>query len=98
MVLCTPGIATILAFESQTVTTLRVISDLEDDDIEIAVAKVKTKICHVVKKLCLDRDDYSTCIDYENASKYVCSTVFDLLAKLSPKLDNSPQVTLLHQQ
>lgn len=43
LVLSSPGIATILAFKSRTAKVLHIIPDVDDDDIENAVNKVKKK-------------------------------------------------------
>ena len=40
-----PGIATILAFRSGAAKALHIIPDEDDGDIDIAVAKLKKKIC-----------------------------------------------------
>ena len=49
--LLSPGIATILAFKTQTRKALHITSDVEDDDTELAVRKVKKKIWHEIKEI-----------------------------------------------
>lgn len=84
-----PGISTIIAFHCEAETTLRIIADPEEDAMDTAVTMVKNQICHEAKQLDLEKEVYSTSLDYANASRYVCSTVLELLGKLSPKLSNS---------
>lgn len=95
LVLSSPGIATILAFKSRTAKVLHIIPDVDDDDIENAVNKVKKKICQEVKEICIDRNNYHTRLNHENASEHVSSTVLHLLAQLSPTLDNTLPALLI---
>ena len=63
-----PGIATVLAFRSGAAKALRIIPDQEDDDIDIAVAKLKKKICQEVNCISVDRSNYKVRLDYNSAS------------------------------
>ncbi|KAJ8018705.1 hypothetical protein HOLleu_43161 [Holothuria leucospilota] len=95
LVLSSPGIATILAFKSHASKALHVISDFEDDDSDFAVTKVTKKIYQEVGEMTPDRDKYCTRLNHETASANVSSTVLNLLARLSPKLDNSLPALLI---
>ena len=95
MILSSPGIATILAFQSGAAKALRIIPDSEDDDTDIAVNKLKRKICQEVKGISPDKNKCSTRLSYDNASNDVSSTVMNLLARLSPKLDNTLPTLLI---
>ena len=89
LVLSSPGIVTILVFQSRATKVLHIIPDVNDDNTENAINKVKKKICQEVKEICLDRNNYHTRLNHENASEHVSSIVLHLLAQLSPKLDNA---------
>ena len=92
--LSSPGIATILVFQSGAAKVLRIIPD-QDDDTDIAIAKLKKKICQEVNGISLDRHNYSAHLDYDNASKCASNTVLSLLSCLSPKLDNTLPAILI---
>ena len=53
LVLSSPGIATILAFKSRTAKVLHIIPDVDDDDIENAVNKVKKIFVKKLRKFVL---------------------------------------------
>lgn len=57
---------------------LHIISDPKADGTDMAVTMVETQVYHEVKELSLERDNFSTPLDYEKASRYVGSTILDL--------------------
>ncbi len=90
-----PGIATILAFRNGAAKALRIIPDQEDDDTDIAVAKLKKKICQEVNCITVDRNNYKEHLDYDSTSTFASRTVLNLLSSLSPKLDNTLPALLI---
>ena len=90
-----PGIATILAFRSGAAKALRIIPDQEADDTDIAVNKLKKKICQEVNGVSVDRNNYKAHLDYDSASIFASSTLLNLLSCLSPKLDNTLPAVLI---
>ena len=89
-----PGIATILAFRSGAAKALRIIPDEDDDDIDIAVAKLK-KICQEVDCIRIDKNSYKSRLDYNDTSELVSNTLLNLLSSLSPKLDHTLPAMLI---
>ena len=90
-----PGIATILAFRSGAAKALRIIPDQQEDDTDIAVNKLKKKICQEVNGIIVDRNNYKAHLDYDSASIFASSTLLNLLSCLSPKLDNTLPTVLM---
>ena len=90
-----PGIATILAFRSGAAKALRIIPDEDDGDIDIAIAKLKKKICEEVNCISVDKNSYKAHLDYNDTSELVSNTLLNLLSCLSPKLDYTLPATLI---
>ena len=63
-----PDIASILAFRSGAAKALRIIPDQEEDYTDIAVNKLKRKICQEVNCISVDRNNYKAHLDYDSAS------------------------------
>ena len=53
-----PGIAIILVFRSGAAKALRILPHPEDEDTDIAVAKLKKKICQEVNCISIDKNNY----------------------------------------
>ena len=90
-----PGIATILAFRSGAAKALRIIPSQDEDDTDIAVNKLKKKICQEVNGISVDRNNYKAHLDYDSASIFASSTLLNLLSCLSTKLDNTLPAVLI---
>jgi len=92
VILSYPGIATILAFQSGATKALRIVPDKalhivpdeDDNDIDIAVAKLKKKICQEVDCNSIDKSSYKSHLDYNDASELVSNTLLNLLSSLLP--------------
>ena len=95
LVLSSPGIATIITFQSMAAKFLRVVPDADDDDIENALNKVKKQILHDMKDPKPDKNFYDIRLNQENASRHVSATVLDLLARISSELDNTLPALLI---
>ncbi len=94
LVLSSPGIANIIVFRNKASDILRVVDD-DDDDLDVAITNVSKTVKADVKRIHVDKGHYSTGIDTESAIQSVSTTVLDLLANLSPKLDKTLPALLI---
>ena len=81
-------IATILAYRSGAAKVLHIVPDQEDDDTDIAIGKLKKKICQEISQINFDRNSYKSHLDYDTALECTSNTVMKVLSSLSPKLDH----------
>ena len=95
LALSSPGIATILAFQSGAAKALHIVPDQEDDDTDFAIGKLKRKICQEVNHINFDRNSYKSHLDYDTALECTSNTVMNVLSSLSPKLDNTLSAVLI---
>lgn len=82
-----PGIAIILAFRNGAAKALRIIPDEDDDNIDIAVAKLKRKIYQEVNYISIDKNSCKARLDYKNTSELVSNTAksaVQSVAKIKP--------------
>ena len=87
LVLSSAGITSILIFCSKASTVLRFVH--EEDDLDIATAKVSKKIKSEIKAIPADKLHYDTEINREIAIESVSETLLKLLKVSSPKLDKT---------
>ena len=94
IVLHSSGLADIVVFRGSAAASLRLVEDKEDD-IDFVLNKLSKHISLDVKSLSLSKSCYETEIDRESVLESVSSTLIELLAKLSPKLDKTLPVILI---
>ena len=94
LVLSSTGIADIIAFRSCASQTLRLVNDDEDDMESIAVKACK-QIIQDVKNIDMDKGHYNISINRDMIKESVRDFLLMLLAKVSPKLDNTLPALLI---
>ena len=94
LVLSSPGIANVIVFRSCASETLRLVNN-EDDDIEAVAADASKRICQDVKDIDIDKEHYNICLDKNIISESISDFILMLLAKVSPKLDNTLPALLI---
>ena len=95
IVLSSPGLASMLLFKNNASKVLKLSNDQEDDQQDILITKLAKKICDEVKEIVLDKSSYDISITQESASMSVSTTLMDLLAKISTKLNYTPPGILI---
>lgn len=94
LVLCSPGIASILIFRSKASSVFKLASD-EEDDLDIALHEIAKKIKTEVQDIPADKRHYKTTVSSDIAMESLSPTVLALLTKLSPKLDHTLPATMI---
>ena len=95
IVLSSPGLASILLFKNNASKVLKLSNDQEDDHQDILITKLAKKICDEIKEIVLDKSSCDISITQESASMSVSTTLMDLLAKISTKLNYTPPGILI---
>ena len=95
IVLSSPGLASMLLFKNNASKVLKLSNDQEDDQQDILVTKLAKEICDEVKEIVLDKSSCDISITQESASMSVSTTLMDLLAKISTKLNYTPPGILI---
>ena len=90
IVLSSPGLASMLLFKNNASKVLKISNDQENDQQDILITELAKKICDEVKEIVLDKSSYDIRITQESASMSVSTTLMDLLAKISTKLNYTP--------
>lgn len=96
IVLSSPGIASIVAFASETTKLCNILKqDDDEDEIDGAVNKVAKKIQQETSTLKKKRNAYTVNIDVDIAREPISETLLSLLEKVSGKSSDSQPVLLI---
>lgn len=94
LVLSSPGIANIIAFRSSASKTLQLVND-EEDDTELLLTKTSKRILQDLKQIDNDKEHYNISINNNLIKEKVSEFLLKLLAKVSPKLDDTLPALLI---
>jgi len=95
LVLSSLGIASIVAFRTNTVHALKPVKDDEEDDIPRSISKIGKQVAKGCKALVRDKASYNTHIDKHRATESVSSALQALLTVVCPNLDQSLPALLI---
>lgn len=93
--LSSPGMATILAFQSTTAKLLHMVPDKEADDTEEAIKKVAKKIIDDIKEMPANRELYQCKLTMESCSQFQSDTLAKLLSAVNKKMNHQSLPSLL---
>ena len=88
LVLSSPGIANIISFRSCASQTLRLVNN-EEDDTDIVITKASKCILHDLKNIDIDKEHYNISMNKDIIKESASEFLLRILAKVSPKLDNT---------
>ena len=89
------GIANLLVFRSKASGLLRLVSKEGDDDIDISLENIASRIVSESKQLVPDQHTHHAGIDLDLALECVSPTLLTFLLKLSKKLDHTAPAALI---
>ena len=95
LALHSPGMATLLVFRNYMATSLRLVDDDQNDDMEECVRKVGKQIMNETKTKKRDFNFYNNRIDREMASECVSETLLKLLSCIHPNLSDTLQASMV---
>lgn len=94
LIISSPGYANLVAFQHQASQILKMVEH-EEDDIENSIRLIAKQVKKECNAIPLDSTNYHLNIDEELAEESVSSTIQDLLASISTKLNNTPPALLI---
>ena len=94
VVLSSPGMASIFAFQSYTAKILHLMPD-DTDDIDRSIEKVAKQIKAEIADIETDRSNYHSHISKDICSKFQSDTLCDVLSKVSQKLNQTLPALLI---
>ncbi len=89
LILSSPGYAKIIVFQNQAVSTLNMVKDESDSDIENSIKLVARQISRECKDIHLDETKYEVDINAQIVNDSISCTLQKLLATVSRSLDDS---------
>ena len=94
LILSSPGIADIIAFRSHASKTLRLVND-DEDERETIAKKASEQIIQDMEDIVIDKEHYKIGINKEIIKDSASNFMMKILAKVSPKLDNTLPALLI---
>ena len=94
LIISSPGYANVVAFQCQASVILKMVKQ-EEDGIENSIRHIAKQVIKECSAIQLDTSKYRLNIDEQLAQESVSSTVQNLLASISTKLDNTPPALLI---
>lgn len=95
LVMSSPGIASIVVFRDEAPGLLKLVPDNDVNETDISISILKKEIVTEIKAKSSKKSTYDIRINKDTASEAASDTLLSLLAKISPKLENTLRAILI---